>query len=135
MISVGSVMSRNVVTIAPNSPIYEALELLKKHEVSGLPVVNNQNEIVGILSEKDVLSILINDKLDVKDTVSDYMSRDVISFHENDNAIDVCKFFINSHIRRVPIVNEGELVGVVSRRDIVLLIMEARSKMSTFRYV
>ncbi len=135
MISVGSVMSRNVVTISPNSPIYEALELLKKHEVSGLPVVDNQNKIVGILSEKDVLGILINDKLDVKDTVSDYMSRDVIFFNENDNAIDVCKFFINSHIRRVPIVNKGELVGVVSRRDIVLLIMEARSKMSTFRYV
>ncbi len=127
-------MTKDVITVNPQMLIYEALDLLKKHAVSGLPVVDTQDHIVGILSEKDVLELLLNQSVAVKDTVENYMTREVISFSEDDNAIDICKFFIRSHIRRVPIVSGEKLVGVVSRRDIVLLILEAKNKMSSLRY-
>jgi len=135
MISIKSIMTKGVITVLDTLPIYEALDLLMKNKVSGLPVVNKKEDVVGILSEKDVLKILLDKKLNVKKTVSDYMSREVISFSEEDDAIDICKFFIRSHIRRVPIVKDGKLVGIVSRRDIVSIILEAKSKISQFRYV
>lgn len=135
MIPIKEIMSTNVVSVNSHTPIYEALDLLTKHKISGLPVVDNQNRVVGILSEKDVLRILIDTKLDVKNKVEDYMTREVISFSEEDSAIDICKFFIRSHIRRVPIVRDGVLAGIISRRDIVSLILEAKSKIDNFRYV
>jgi CBS domain-containing protein len=135
MISISDIMSTDLKTVTPTTPIYEALDLLAKNRVSGLPVVDNFNQVVGIITEKDVLRILIDKNLDVKKLVYDYMSREVICFTEDDDAIDICKFFLRNNIRRVPIVRDGKLVGVVSRRDIVPLIMEAISKISDFRYV
>jgi len=135
MLSIQSVMNRDVITVNPNTPIYEALDRLHKHKVSGLPVVTPTGQVVGILTQKDVLKILIDKTLEIHKTTNDYMTREVICFSEEDSAIEICKFFLRSHIRRVPIVRDGILVGIVSRRDIVSLILEAKSKMSELRYV
>ncbi len=134
MIPIKTIMTKKVLSVQKNTPIYEALNQLTKAQVSGLPVLDNQMKVVGILSEKDVLKILIDKKFDVKNTVDEYMTREVISFTEEDDAIDICKFFLNSHIRRVPIVKDGKLVGIVSRHDIVNLILEAKSKMDDLRF-
>lgn len=135
MLAIKSIMTVGVISVKADTPIYEALSLLAKHKVSGVPVVNEQDHVVGILSEKDVLRILVDRKLKIKSTVDEYMSRDVISFTEEDSAMDVCKFFIRSHIRRVPIVRDHKLVGIVSRADIIPLILEAQDKISDFRFV
>ena len=134
MIPVKSIMTTKVISVHPYTPIEEALDLLTKHKISGLPVVDECGMLKGILSEKDVLGILLNKNLDIHDTVGDYMSRSVVCFKEDDNAVDVCKFFMKTHFRRVPIVRDGKLIGIVSRRDIVSLICEVRSKISEFRY-
>src|SRR6185503_8560458 len=125
MIAVKTIMTTDVKFVRAETPIYEALDLLDKEKISGLPVLDEGNHVVGILTEKDVLEILISKNADAKKLVGDYMTREVICFQENDNVLDVCKFFIRSHIRRVPIVREGKLVGIVSRHDIVTLIREA----------
>ena len=135
MLPVKSFMTAGVISVNPDTPIYEALSLLAKNKISGIPVVNEEDNVVGVLSEKDVLRILVDKKLGIKSTVDDYMSRDVICFTEEDSAIDICKFFIRSHIRRVPIVNDGKLVGIVSRADIIPLILEAKNKISNYRYI
>jgi len=128
-------MTIGVITVKSDTPIYEALYLLSKNKISGIPVVDDEEQVIGVLSEKDVLKILFDKKLDVKSTVDDYMSRDVICFSEEDSAIDVCKFFIRSNIRRVPIIKGNKLVGIISRADIIPLILEAKNKISNFRYV
>ena len=135
MLPLKSIMTVRVITVKVDTPIYEALYLLAKNKISGIPVVDDEEHVVGVLSEKDVLRILVDKKLDVKSTVDDYMSRDVICFKEEDSAIDVCKFFIRNNIRRVPIVSDNKLVGIVSRADIIPLILEARNKISNFRYI
>lgn len=135
MLPVKEIMTVGVISVKPDTLIYEALSLLAKHKISGIPVVGDNDEVVGILSEKDVLRILVDRKLDLKSTVNQYMSRDVVCFTEEDSAIDVCKFFIRSHIRRVPIVRDEKLVGIVSRADIIPLILEAQDKISNFRYI
>lgn len=135
MLSVKSIMITDVILVKPDTPIYEALALLIKHKISGMPAVNEDNEVVGLLSEKDVLRILVDRNLDIKKTVDDYMSRNVICFSEDASAFDICQFFLRSHIRRVPIVKDGKLVGIVSRGDLIPLILEAKNKISDFRYV
>ena len=135
MLPLKSIMTIGVITVKVDTPIYEALYLLAKNKISGIPVVDDEDQVVGVLSEKDVLRILVDKKLDIKSTVDDYMSHDIICFTEEDSAIDVCKFFIRSHIRRVPIVRDDKLVGIVSRADIIPLILEAKNKISNFRYI
>lgn len=134
MIPIKDVMTRNVISIRPDAPIYEAIELLMRHKVSGLPVVDEDNYVVGVLSERDMLEILIDPRLDEKKLVSDYMNTTVTSFTEDGDAVEICKFFIKNNYRRVPIVRDGKLVGIVSRRDIVAIIHEAQSKISSFRF-
>jgi CBS domain-containing protein len=134
MIPIKPVMTREVVTVTPKTPVYEALNLFIKHEISGMPVVDEENNVVGILSEKDVMEILIDKNLDEKKFVEDYMSTEVTSFSEEADAVDICRFFARSHIRRVPIVKDGKLVGIVSRRDIVKIIQEAYARISSFRF-
>jgi len=135
MIPISDIMTCDVKCVTPEVPIYEALERLKKYCVSGLPVVDSTMRIVGILSEKDVLKILFDPKPVVQYTVEHYMTREVICFTEFDDAVEICKFFIRTNIRRVPIVRDGILIGIVARRDIISAILEARSKLSDYRYV
>ena len=135
MLPLKSIMTIGVITVKADTPIYEALYLLTRNKISGIPVVDEDEEVIGVLSEKDVLTILFDKKLEVRSTVEDYMSRDIICFTEDDSAIDVCKFFIRSNIRRVPITKDNKLVGIVSRADIIPLILEAKNKISNFRYI
>lgn len=135
MFPVSSIMTRDVVTVNAEASIIEALELLRHHKISGLPVLSSTGQVIGILSEKDLLHILLEKNVDGCPKVEDYMTREVICFTENDDAVEICKFFMRSNVRRVPIVENGRLVGVVSRRDLLGLIMEAKAKMSILRYV
>ena len=133
MILAKDIMTKNVISIKESMPIYEALMLLSKHKISGMPVVDDDNRVEGVLSEKDVLKIMVDSHLPARSVVGDYMSRDVITFKEDDNVVTICKFFMNSHIRRVPITRNQLLVGILSRRDIVQAIIEMRSKMDALR--
>lgn len=134
MIPIKTIMTVNVIAAGPKMPIYEAMNLLAKYAISGLPVVDSDNKLIGILTEKDVLKILINSNIGSKDKVEDFMTRNVVSFTEDTDAITVCEYFIKNPIRRVPIVHDGKLIGIVSRRDIILLILESKEKLSDSRF-
>ena len=117
-------MVADVITFNENQPIHEVINGMLRHKISGGPVVNNQNELVGIISEKDCLKVLIdeayynnpcNDRL-----VKDYMSTEVITVDADTDLIKVAKSFINSSFRRYPVVNrQGRLIGQISRDDVL----------------
>ncbi len=134
LLPVRSIMTREVKTVLPDTLIFDAMRLLPKYQISGLPVVDEGNKLVGILTEKDVLKILTQEKISYQDTVSKYMTKRVVSFKEDASALTVCRFFQRNPIRRVPIVKDGELIGVVSRRDIICLILEAKSNFASYRF-
>ena len=134
MIPVNKVMTKEVITVRADTPIYDALHLLKVNKISGLPVIKDDRTLIGMLTEKDVLQILINPKVAVNATVEQYMTRKLVTFGEEDDIIDICKFFIRMPFRRVPIVKDGKLVGIVSRRDIVGLILQMRDEISEHRF-
>ena len=134
MLPIKAIMTTDVIVVNPETPIVDAMRLLMKYKISGMPVVDDEMRIKGILTEKDVLELLMRRDVQFHETVADYMTRKVITFSEDDGAIAVCKFFMKSHIRRVPVVKDGKLIGIISRRDIIALILEAKTTISDHRF-
>jgi len=124
MILAKDIMTKEVLSIKPATSIIEAIDTLLENKISGLPVVDDEQNLVGIVSEKDLLHILFKDNINVGDTVEEYMSKKVNHFTDEASVYDICGFFLQSNNRRVPIVNqEGQLVGVVSRRDVLKVVL------------
>jgi CBS domain-containing protein len=119
------VMTCGLLTVKRNSPIYTAMELIATGDITGLPVVDDSMKLVGIVSEKDLINLLCDP--DAKPGfVQDCMTRDVVSFDWDDSLFEVCHCLINNNFRRIPILEKGKLAGIISRRDIIIYIMQNR---------
>lgn len=127
MFKAKEIMKTGVVTVKRDVPIYEAIRILVQTNVTGLPVVNEDMTIAGILSEKDVLALLYNIE-DREGKVEDFMTKGVVSFNQEDSLVDIAECLIENHFRRVPITFQGKLVGIISRKDIVAYILKLRHK-------
>jgi CBS domain-containing protein len=127
MLQVKDVMTGDVITAGKDLSIYAAAELLVKHHITGVPIVDKDKNLIGILSEYDVLRILKETTPDQQKTIEDFMTKNVVTFEDTATLVEVWEFFIdNPTKRRVPIVRYGKLVGVVSRGDIVRQIVKIR---------
>jgi len=118
------IMIRKVLCITQDTPVVDAIRLLVKNHITGVPVVEEDMTLLGILSEQDVLR-LFHTHDDEKDrTVCDFMTHPAIHFEENEPLLDVCFCLRDNSIRRVPVTSNGKVVGVISRADILKCIVE-----------
>ena len=126
MFKAHEIMTEAVICARPDMPIYDAIRLLSHRRLTGLPVVDEDLNLVGLLSEKDVLKVMyaVDDHQD--HTISDYMTEDIISFDVNDSLVDVCDSLIENPFRRVPITKEGKLMGITSRSDVINAILKLK---------
>ncbi len=120
------VMTCGLLTVKRNTPVYTAMELIANGNITGLPVVDDSMKLVGIVSEKDLLKLLCDPNAK-PGLVQDYMTRDIVSFDYDDSLFEICHCLINNNFRRVPILNKNRLTGIISRRDIIIYIMENRA--------
>jgi CBS domain-containing protein len=127
MFKAKTIMTTDIAFVKRQTPIYEAIRMLVEKNITGLPVVNDDMSLAGVISEKDVLKLLYDIK-DTPDNVEDFMTEDICSFDEEDSLIDIAECFINNNFRRVPITSEGKLVGIISRKDIIKYILQLRHK-------
>lgn len=116
-------MAKDLITFRPEQDIYEAIDLILKHKISGAPVLDSRGQLVGLLSEKDCLRVMIssayhNEPIGVR-RVSDYMTVNVVTISPDKDVLDVANLFLGSNYRRFPVVENGKLLGQVSRRDIL----------------
>jgi CBS domain-containing protein len=118
-----AIMSTDVVAVNRDTPIERVIELLVENDITGIPVVDDQQRLVGIVTEKDLMGVL-SGRDHVLGTAEDYMSKNVVSFDENDDVIAICECLVHNRFRRVPILSDGRLVGIISRRDLIKYIME-----------
>jgi len=102
------------------------MQILVDHGVTGLPVVAEDGTLQGIVSEKDMLRLLYEEHVE-NEPVEKYMTRRVVAFEEDDTLIDVCEALIQNNFRRVPILKDGKLVGIISRSDIIRYILKLRA--------
>jgi CBS domain-containing protein len=118
------IMTKRVICIGKETPIFEALKLMADNNVTGIPVVEDNKALIGILSEQDVLR-LFHTFDDEKDrTVNDFMTQPVVHFDENERLLDICYCLRDNSIRRVPVTSDGKVVGVISRSDIIKCILQ-----------
>lgn len=137
---VGDFMSTPVVVVHPDSPIMDAAQLMLKHHFSGLPVVDDTGRVVGIVTEHDLLrrtdrpgsqqpcwlQLIIERAAAAKEAVCfddvkvrEVMTSDPLVVMENTPIEAVCRIMDERGIKRLPVVRDGRLVGIVSRADLV----------------
>jgi CBS domain-containing protein len=125
MSEISDIMSTDVVTVGPDTTIIEATNILTKHNITGLPVVDRKKKLLGVVSEKDLLCLAFDLKRHKYDSgssptvVKDVMTEEVVTFNVNDRLSDVIKCLTEEDFRRVPILSDGKLVGIISRRDLL----------------
>ena len=125
MLKAGDLMTKNVVSVKKDTPIYEALELLRKNDITGMPVIEDDKTLVGIITEKDVLRLFYTDGHYLNQTVDSFMTRPAVSFRVDESLESVCDFLMVQYFRRVPVVSKkGKVVGIISRPDVIEYIME-----------
>ena len=120
------IMKCGLLVVKRQTPIYEAIDIIATRNVTGLPVVDDYMNMVGILTEKDVLELL-NDPGIESASVQDFMTEEVVSFNHDDSLLDICDCLRNNSFRRVPILNQGRIVGIISRTDIIVYILRNKS--------
>ncbi|MHC4544702.1 MAG: CBS domain-containing protein [Planctomycetota bacterium] len=130
MLKARDIMTKRVFSVKTDTPIFEVLKLIASYGISGLPVVEDDMTLVGIVSEKDVLSLFYNND-DDEITVSDFMTQPPLYFDEDESLIDVCDFLRKNVFRRVPITSKGKLVGIISIRDVIEYILQLKCEKAT----
>ena len=118
MYQVKDVMTDRVYAVRADATIDDAISLLLDHQVSGLPVVDDRGLLIGVITELDIIDLVYNADIE-SSIVLEYMTRDVSSLDDDAPLDDAARFFCNNTIRRIPIVRDGLLVGVLSRRDLI----------------
>ncbi len=125
MLKAKDIMSTDLITVKSQTPVYEAIQELMDNKITGLPVVDDDMTVVGVISEKDILKLLYDLEKD-GGTVADYMTETAVSFDPEDNLLDICNCFMENPFRRVFILSDGKLAGIISRADIIEYILKIK---------
>jgi CBS domain-containing protein len=127
MLKAKAIMTTDVVAVTRDMDIYAAIQTMIAHNVTGLPVIDSERTLVGVVTEKDVLTLLYNIE-DRPGKVQDYMTPVVVAFDQEDSIVAIAESLGDNPFRRVPILKDGKLVGVVSRKDIVRHMKKQRAR-------
>ena len=120
-------MTKTVVTVTEDILLIEAIQLLLRHRISCLPVVNAENTMLGIITEYDIMNFTMSGEAD-RAVVGEAMSRKVISFPPSADFAAIANCFVGQRIHRVPVVENDKVVGIVSRHDVLRVMMELYQK-------
>ncbi|MBK1705283.1 CBS domain-containing protein [Halochromatium glycolicum] len=114
-------MSRGLVTLRPEMDVLEALRILIEQRLSGAPVTDQVGNLVGILTERDCMQIALGAGYYSEDGghVANFMSPDVVTVDANTPVTEVAERFASSNFRRLPVMEQGRLIGIISRRDVL----------------
>ena len=120
-IRVGEIMSRSLILFKRDEPVVNAISALVKNKITGAPVVDENQGLVGIISEKDILKIAMNEAFfeTPLGQIDDYMSKNVIFISSDCSLFEIASLFSKHKIRRLPVVDNNKVVGIVSCKDVL----------------
>ncbi|MCH3883555.1 CBS domain-containing protein [Tenacibaculum aquimarinum] len=123
-ILVGDYMTKKLITFKADDSLDHVINLLITNKISGGPVVNDKNELIGIISETDCIKHISESKYynmptDNNNTVGNNMVTDVDTIDKNMNIFDAAFKFLSSRRRRFPVVENGKLIGQLSQKDVL----------------
>ncbi|MHB8974726.1 MAG: CBS domain-containing protein [Pirellulaceae bacterium] len=127
MFHVRDIMTTHVVTVMVDDTIDKAIGLMVKHRISGLAVVDELGKLVGVISEFDLLELICDGQTE-HDQVLHFMSPNPWGVSEDDTWVTVVDLFRTKRVRRLPVLRDGKLVGIVARHDLMHAIRDARRR-------
>ncbi|WP_417557010.1 CBS domain-containing protein [Mesoflavibacter zeaxanthinifaciens] len=123
-------MTKDLITFKPTQSVEEVVEILIKHKISGGPVVNENNELIGIISEGDCIKQISESRYYNSPTqdsqVENHMVKNVETIDGNLNIFDAANKFLSAKRRRFPIIEDGKLIGQISQKDILKAAMQLK---------
>jgi CBS domain-containing protein len=123
---ISKLLTREIISINENDTIYDAIKLLSKNKIGALPVINNQKKLCGIVSERDVISAISeNKKINFSlSHINSIMTSKVITCNKDTESNVLMKIMTTNKIRHIPILEKNLLIGIVSIGDVVKRLLE-----------
>ncbi len=120
-VKVRDYMARDLVTLSPDTEILRAVSTLLENDIAAAPVVDEAGSLVGILTERDCMRVVLiaGYHAEYGGQVSDYMSKKVDTISADESIVDAAKLFLGHRFHRYPVLDDGRLVGQISRRDVM----------------
>lgn len=152
MLKAKDIMTKDVITIRSEATVEELARLLMEHRISGVPVVNDENKIEGIVTENDLIRknkrlhiptvirlfdayLMVGSKSMEKEiknmaatTVDEICTREVVSITEETSLDEIATIMAEQHTHLLPVLSEGEVVGIVGKADVVRSMTNEASK-------
>lgn len=127
-IAVVDYMSTNMITVTPETEISQAVKKLLDHKITSVPVVDERGKLVGIFSEKDGMKVFVESAYNqsMAGKVGEYMTRDPHIVNVDASLVDVANQFQETPTRSFPVFKNGELVGMISRVDVLRALASIR---------
>jgi len=117
-IKVGDVMAKGIITIGPNDSVKKACEIMTKHDLSGLTVVES-GEVVGMLTQGDLVSMIANEENPSAVNVNNIMGTKLTSIGPDVDIREAAKVMVENEVKRLPVLRGDKLIGVITQTDIV----------------
>jgi CBS domain-containing protein len=146
---VGGIMTREVLTVQPNTPVSQVARLMSEHDISGLPVVDEAGQVLGVVTERDIIVrntrfkmptfFVILDSIIYLETphhfqerlahmlgatAEEVMSKPAVTISPDASIEALAELMVDQRMNPIPVVEAGKLVGIVSRSDIIRLMAE-----------
>jgi CBS domain-containing protein len=130
------IMATDLVMFRPDQPLGEIIRTLLNKRISGAPVVGEQGELLGVVSEADCLRALASGAYDAEPfetrrRIADLMSTSPVTIEPTQDIYAITQIFLNHSLRRLPVVEDGKVIGQVSRRDILKAVDDLYGQLGT----
>lgn len=131
MYQVKNAMHREVVSIHPEASVEEAIEMLLEHNISGAPVLDKAGQLCGIITQFQLLEVMYDPEIR-NGKVRDFMTRNVLTIDDEALLGTAVNLFVMHRIRRLPVLRNGRVVGVISRSDLLRYFVKSGEQIDSF---
>ncbi len=119
-------MTQNLVTLSPDLEVFQAIDILLKKRISGAPVVDFDGSFLGVFSESSCMRVIVNAAYEnLPDAgLLAFIDRDPPTIAPDTDLLTICQTFLDQATRRLPVLEQGRLLGQISRRDVMRKVIE-----------
>lgn len=131
-VQVKDYMTKKLITFRPDQPMSEVIAILTEKNISGGPVIDEEGNLVGVISEGDCLKEVVrgkyNNSPNHNGVVASHMTRDVKTVRPDLNIFELAQLFLELKLRRFPVMSEGKLLGQISQRDVMRAVLSLKNE-------
>lgn len=131
MYQASDVMIKKVTTISADATVDDAIRTLLEHRIGGVPVVDSRGMLVGMICEFQLLETVFAPQI-MREPVRTFMRKDVISVSEDALLADVASILTMHHLRRVPVLRDGQLIGLITCNDLLRYVSETGEQIDAY---